>query len=527
MFGGQLHGTVRRWAVLAVVGALAACGSPSASPSSGYQNPTSGPLPVMTSLDELTRVVSEDCTWRVLTPAEAGDFAEGDVTSFCERDYVAAGLVASRTKTPDSVESITSGPEGRPDLCTVWNFVDIMYLFWRRKGVAPATWNGAAAPDSPAAVVQGGNWQVLAPTLASATRIASATHGYLVTAADCQSSGPPTTSASTQVTGQKVVASFAPLSSAPPGGAGSTCLVAVASKGRVFESGDGRSWSAGPILGAPGAVAHGTTLWVVAGSGKLSISADGSHWQTQTISQNVNGVATDGKAFVAAGLAGAILWSPDGLTWSTVTAESSWDLRAVGYGEGRWVAVGGTSGIDSRGVIVSSDDGRTWTERYQYDAQVKPGEDAPTFDDLAWNGRRWLTVSSHTVQTAVAQWDAVGINLSSEDGKTWSASDNLPWFASAVASDGRDFLAAFGFGGNRTSSDGLTWTVVSDFSLPFGGPPGLVWDGREWIGYGDSALMFVSRDGRTWRQLPLYEGESGYSNMGMVAGIGGSCPNDA
>ncbi len=320
------------------------------------------------------------------------------------------------------------------------------------------------------------------------------------------------------------VATFAPpqtplAAGAPP------CLVAVVSRGRVLTSSDSVTWREVASVGAPGGVARGESLWVAAGNGKLSISADGSTWQTKDTEASLEAVATDGHRWVAVGLAGAILTSGDGLSWTSAVADRSWDLRAVGYGGGRWIAVGETSGTEGRGVIVSSDDGTTWTQAYRFDEPRDSGGSLPTFSSLAWNGARWMTVAAHTVKMGDAvDWQTVGLILTSTDGTSWTATDGLDWFASAVAAHDGIFLAAFGYGGNHTSSDGVDWTHVSDFNLPFGGPPGLVWAGREWIGYGESAIAYRSADAASWRTLPLYPGESGYATLGYVGGIGGSCP---
>ncbi len=311
----------------------------------------------------------------------------------------------------------------------------------------------------------------------------------------------------------------------PSAGGSPTCLVAVASKGRVFASSDSVAWREVASVGAPGAVAHGESLWVATTGSKLSISADGSTWQTKETTASLRAVATDGRAWVGVGYGGAIVTSPDGLSWTSAAADTSWDLGAVGFGGGRWVAVGQTSGTDARGIIVSSDDGTSWTLSYKYDGPRDAGGSLPTFSSLAWNGTGWITVSAHTVKKGdAADWDTVGLNLTSPDGRTWTATDGLDWFASAVAAHDGRFLAAFGYGGNRTSSDGLHWTVVSQFNLPFGGPRGLIWDGREWLGYGESANVYRSADGSSWEELAIYPGESGYSNLGYIGGVGGSCP---
>ncbi len=61
-----------------------------------------------------------------------------------------------------------------------------------------------------------------------------------------------------------------------------------------------------------------------------------------------------GNQFVAVGEGGAILTSPDGVTW---TPRASYSLDGVTWGGDQFVAVG------LEGTILTSPDGVTWTPR--------------------------------------------------------------------------------------------------------------------------------------------------------------------
>jgi hypothetical protein len=61
--------------------------------------------------------------------------------------------------------------------------------------------------------------------------------------------------------------------------------------------------------------------------------------------------------FVAVGDGGAILTSPDGVTWTPRTSGTSNTLFGVTYGNGLFVAVG------DGGAILTSPDGVNWTPR--------------------------------------------------------------------------------------------------------------------------------------------------------------------
>jgi hypothetical protein len=61
--------------------------------------------------------------------------------------------------------------------------------------------------------------------------------------------------------------------------------------------------------------------------------------------------------FVAVGLGGAILTSPDGVSWTLRRPRDEQRLHGVTYGNGLFVAVGGG------GTILTSPDGVSWTPR--------------------------------------------------------------------------------------------------------------------------------------------------------------------
>lgn len=81
--------------------------------------------------------------------------------------------------------------------------------------------------------------------------------------------------------------------------------------------------------------------------------------------QNLNGIAAAGTntaPMVAVGDAGTVLYSPDGISWTSATSGTSNDLRGVAFGSNAslaptFVAVG------AKGTILTSNDGREWTAR--------------------------------------------------------------------------------------------------------------------------------------------------------------------
>jgi hypothetical protein len=101
-------------------------------------------------------------------------------------------------------------------------------------------------------------------------------------------------------------------------------------------------------------------LFVAVGwNGAILTSPDGVSWTRRTsgTSDTLWDVAYGNGTFVVVGRNGTILTSPDGVSWTAQTSPTSNDLYAVTYGNGLFVAVGWN------GAILTSPDGVNWTQR--------------------------------------------------------------------------------------------------------------------------------------------------------------------
>jgi hypothetical protein len=138
--------------------------------------------------------------------------------------------------------------------------------------------------------------------------------------------------------------------------------------------------SAGPITGDVSCVITGTPLAV--GAAALTISVSDSrnasasaspmsinikpstdplanwHWRNPLPQGNaLNAVSYGNKTFVAVGGSGAIITSPDSVTWTSMSSGITANLSGVTYGNCTFAAVG------EEGAIVTSSDSITWTSR--------------------------------------------------------------------------------------------------------------------------------------------------------------------
>ena len=232
------------------------------------------------------------------------------------------------------------------------------------------------------------------------------------------------------------------------------------------------------------AVAHGGGLWVAAGSaGLLATSPDGITWTHRDVGfggEDVFGVAYAGGLWVAVGQLGLLATSPDGITWTLRTSQfGASNICSVAHdGSGLWVIVG------TSGKLATSPDGTTWTLR------------TSSFG---------VTAIFAVAHDGSALWCAVGASgkiATSPDGTTWT--QRTAYFGAdginAVAHNGTGLWVAVGSAKIATSLDGTTWTMRTS---SFGATDiyGVNFDATSrWVAVGDTGKVAESWDGVTWVQ---------------------------
>lgn len=178
-------------------------------------------------------------------------------------------------------------------------------------------------------------------------------------------------------------------------------LVQVAANESIYTSTDGLGWTelaSAPLHGRLGASA---TRLVSVGADLVSegiaMSTDGAIWTdvyTTTADKSLQEVFWTGSQFIAVGENGAIVTSPDGITWTARNSGVTATLYGAAASPTR-LAVVGTSGT----IVTSDDDGTTWVQQ----------SSGTTYrlNRVSWTG---------------AEFVAVGIN-----GKVFRSTDGLTW----------------------------------------------------------------------------------------------------
>lgn len=259
-------------------------------------------------------------------------------------------------------------------------------------------------------------------------------------------------------------------------------------------------------------LAYGNSTFISAGNGKsIMTSPDGLSWTSVTaLSANYFGaysVIHDGSQFVIVGdtlnsatTAPLIATSTDGSTWSVRnwTHGTETQLTDVTYGASRLTAVGlnGT-------IITSTDAGVTWTSESSGVTALA----SMRLNGVASSGSTRVAVGSDAGQSS----GQIFVNT----GSGWvAASTNIPQFcAKDVIWAGTRFVAVGGTGCGlgdavaMTSSDGLSWTRIDIDSAVAPSNHGLQkagWDGSRIYATGDnlqtSRVIVSSADGSTWLQ---------------------------
>jgi hypothetical protein len=192
-------------------------------------------------------------------------------------------------------------------------------------------------------------------------------------------------------------------------------------------------------------VTYGNGRFVAVGGSSVGftrISTDGVSWvDGGTTNGWLGGVAWNGSVFVAAGGNGIRVRSTDnGATWTNPAGGQSKHYRAVAFGAGQVVAVGHTydnsgPGGTNVGVITSTSDGMTWTERRAAGEQ---------FGTIAFgNGIFVASTNGATVAT-------------STDGMMWTDQTVGTGNSGGVIFTGTDFVLVRDSGTYR-STNGTTW----------------------------------------------------------------------
>jgi len=261
----------------------------------------------------------------------------------------------------------------------------------------------------------------------------------------------------------------------------------------------------------------------VGNGGAVVYSADGVTWTAGTINSstslsntNLTALAFSGSSLMAVGQGGVVLTSTDGITWTAQSTNITQNLNAVAFSSGStttipsavtvaafWVAAG------DAGAVYSSVDGITWTA-------MNAGLESVS---SAWRGIAILKNQTSTLDCGVGSPAVTTVSISysialvGDDGKVATAGPSLSWTLSTltgaprlnrVISPSGQFVAVGNAGAVYTgnlSADASTvsWTQRSSGTsndlygvLRYGKDAALSYS-NSYMAYGQGNAMFFSR----------------------------------
>lgn len=205
--------------------------------------------------------------------------------------------------------------------------------------------------------------------------------------------------------------------------------------------------------------------------------------------------------FVAVGVNGGIMTSPDGINWTARVNPVGCGLTKVCYGNGRYVSVS-NSGVGFSGTqAIYSSDGITW---YASSTPSTPtGIDTSLWSSVCFANNIFVAVNANSAAGAVL--------MTSVDGITWTARVSAgasEWYSVTF---GMGLFVAVGdsiaaSGNIMTSPDGITWTIRVS-------PKDYRWNAVVFTGYsfvavsstggGANDRSMISYDGITWATSTL------------------------
>lgn len=338
-------------------------------------------------------------------------------------------------------------------------------------------------------------------------------------------------------------------------------IAAVGDGGALVTSTDGTVWSArgwGPSTPSPTIAIYGIVwangkLLVVGDQGEIRTSAGGSPgaltWTRQTSGLGTGsylaGVAWTGSLYIAVGIAGTIVTSPDGVSWTPATSGTAEVLRAVAWTSSRALAVGNagrvqistngttwtfapaltTAGLNAvawaSGVnrVIAADGGSVLTSLQDTGWTIRATGTTQPLYGIIWAGNKFVTVGSGGVvalSTDGASWTVGG---------TGAGTDVLL----SVAWNGSNTFAAVGYGPNgailRTSADANLWaTKTSSATATL---YSVAWCGNQFVVVGGGGTVLTSSTGATWTSqstggTTAYRGLTCSSNQIVAVGEGGA-----
>ncbi|MBI2514186.1 MAG: immunoglobulin domain-containing protein [Opitutae bacterium] len=261
---------------------------------------------------------------------------------------------------------------------------------------------------------------------------------------------------------------------------------------RVYQSTDGVNWARCSVSFSSSTYAFGSLNQVVFVSGRFVAmgvseyyggpkyavaSADGITWTAPIFSEGGGAAFQVGDHLIDS----SFRTSTDGLTWSAVpTGVMPNMVNAIGYADGTYFALAGSSGSGASFRLWTSADLSNWSQRLGFSI---PSE-------VAYGAGRFVAVSGNAARY-------------SDDGVNWKYAVNPSAYSLGAVAYGNGLFVAvnsYTYSGytHYTSTDGVTWTARNFIGQgQTAGFSGVAYLGGQWLMWNGGAI-YRSSDGINW-----------------------------
>ncbi|MBN9417650.1 MAG: Ig-like domain-containing protein [Candidatus Eremiobacteraeota bacterium] len=251
-------------------------------------------------------------------------------------------------------------------------------------------------------------------------------------------------------------------------------------------------------------VAFGNGLWVGTDLYRSFASPDGRNWRsgyllTTRLANSTGLLAFGNGAFVADAGNNVLVRSNDGRNWTPVTLSTSASVRALAFGQNRFLAA-----LSDNSVLASDDAGLTWTSVGSLNSGTR----------MEYANGRFFSLGSTT-------------RVSGDGGASWTALTLPSQFqAASVIFDGSNYLLAGNSGRIYRTSDLVNYTAETVNGAGSSGFQKIVYGAGSAVAVDASGKKFASQNSQPWNQVGGitstalgYRGDLGFLAAGGISPI--------
>ena len=227
---------------------------------------------------------------------------------------------------------------------------------------------------------------------------------------------------------------------------------------------------------------------------------------------NLLGITRNDVQYIAVGMGGTVMTSPDLSNWTARNSGVIHTLRSVASSGSRFVAVGDSA--IGEPIVISSTDGETWSVQYRggtcgADSCVTPS----MLSSVIWTGTQFVAVGQEIIYPGGT---AYALILTSPNGLNWtqhavqaivlgqpqigpeSGMTSVAWSGNLLVAVG---ISGDGYPSAWTSTDSEAWTLRTVPGNAGYNLRDITWGNGRFVavGWGGVLAVFTSSDGINWQ----------------------------